>query len=134
MGCGFRLTGYGRPSAGKPCSLPRCPNEWQTGTGRCPYARRRIVFTTLHVLGGGTKDRLLCQMAADCCGLTVKAGPVEATALGNIMIQLKALGLLDSITQGRRLIAETEVIKTYTPSTQNYAEWNAAYDRFEPLL
>ena len=91
-------------------------------------------FTTLHVLGGGTKDRLLCQMTADCCGLTVKAGPVEATALGNIMIQLKALGLLDSITQGRRLIAETEVIKTYTPSTQNYAEWNAAYDRFKPLL
>ena len=91
-------------------------------------------FTTLHVLGGGTKDRLLCQMAADCCGLTVKAGPVEATALGNIMIQLKALGVLDSITQGRRLIAETEVIKTYTPSTQNYAEWNAAYDRFKPLL
>ena len=91
-------------------------------------------FTTLHVLGGGTKDRLLCQMTADCCGLTVKAGPVEATALGNIMIQLKALGLMDSITQGRRLIAETEVIKTYTPSTQNYAEWNAAYDRFKPLL
>lgn len=91
-------------------------------------------FTTLHVLGGGTKDRLLCQMTADCCGLTVKAGPVEATALGNIMIQLKALGFLDSITQGRRLIAETEVIKTYTPSTQNYAEWNAAYDRFKPLL
>lgn len=71
-------------------------------------------------------------MTADCCGLTVKAGPVEATALGNIMMQLKALGLLDSITQGRRLIAETEVIKTYTPSTQNYAEWNAAYDRFKP--
>ena len=91
-------------------------------------------FTTLHVLGGGTKDRLLCQMTADCCGLTVKAGPVEATALGNIMIQLKALGLLDSITQGRRLIAETEVIKTHTPSTQNYAEWNAAYDRFKTLL
>ena len=91
-------------------------------------------FTTLHVLGGGTKDRLLCQMTADCCGLTVKAAPVEATALGNIMIQLKALGLLDSITQGRRLIAETEVIKTYTPSTQNYAEWNAAYDRFKTLL
>ena len=85
-------------------------------------------------LGGGTKDRLLCQMTADCCGLTVKAGPVEATALGNIMIQLKALGLLDSITQGRRLIAETEVIKTYTPSTQNDAEWNAAYNRFKTLL
>ena len=50
------------------------------------------------------------------------------------MIQLKALGALDSITQGRRLIAETEVIKTYTPSTQNYAEWNAAYDRFKTLL
>ena len=107
--------------------LPPAIEQLSAVTGRA--------FTTLHVLGGGTKDRLLCQMTADCCGLTVKAGPVEATALGNIMIQLKALGLLDSITQGRRLIAdETEVIKTYTPSTQNYAEWNAAYDRFKPLL
>lgn len=91
-------------------------------------------FTVLHVLGGGTKDRLLCQMTADCCCLTVKAGPVEATALGNIIIQLKALGALDSIEQGRRLIAETETIKTYTPNTQNNAEWNAAYERFKKLL
>ena len=41
---------------------------------------------------------------------------------------------LSHISKGRRLIAETEVIKTYTPSTQNYAEWNAAYDRFKALL
>ena len=83
---------------------------------------------------GGDFEGELTDDGNFCCGLTVKAGPVEATALGNIMIQLKALGLLDSITQGRRLVAETEVIKTYTPSTQNYAEWNAAYDRFKPLL
>ena len=65
-------------------------------------------FSALHVLGGGTKDGLLCRMTAACTGIPVIAGPVEATALGNILIQLKALGQLESIAQGRELIARTE--------------------------
>ena len=70
-------------------------------------------FTALHILGGGTKDRLLCQMSANSTGLPVVAGPIEATALGNIIIQLVALGEIADIAAGRALIAETETLKNY---------------------
>lgn len=62
----------------------------------------------LHILGGGANAKLLCQMTADACHVTVKAGPVEATALGNIILQLQALGMLDNLEEGKALIARTE--------------------------
>ncbi|GIV80863.1 MAG: hypothetical protein KatS3mg051_0217 [Anaerolineae bacterium] len=76
----------------------------------------RLVFDTLqeltgrtlsrlHIVGGGTKNRLLCQMAADALGVPVYAGPVEATALGNAVVQLIALGELDNIGQARELLS-----------------------------
>ena len=89
-------------------------------------------FTTLHILGGGTKDGLLCRMTADSTGLRVVAGPVEATALGNIVIQLVALGTLPSIEAGRALIARTERLTEYTPA--NTAEWDSAYETYKMLL
>lgn len=81
-------------------------------------------FAALHVLGGGAKDGLLCRMTADATGLRTAAGPVEATALGNILIQLVALGMLPSIDAGRRLIAKTERVTEYLPG--DTAAWDAA--------
>ncbi len=69
----------------------------------------------LHIIGGGTKDALLSQLAADSTGLPVTAGPVEATALGNMIIQLSALGAIPDINAGRRLIAKSEKLKHYVP-------------------
>ena len=89
-------------------------------------------FSALHVLGGGTKDSLLCRMTAACTGIPVIAGPVEATALGNILIQLKALGQLESIAQGRELIARTEKVTRYEP--QDHASWEASYQTYETIL
>lgn len=89
-------------------------------------------FAALHVLGGGAKDGLLCRMTADATGLRTAAGPVEATALGNILIQLVALGMLPSIDAGRRLIAKTERVTEYLPG--DTAAWDAAYVRYEDLL
>lgn len=89
-------------------------------------------FSALHVLGGGTKDGLLCRMTAACTGIPVIAGPVEATALGNILIQLKALGQLESIAQGRELIARTEKVTRYEP--QDHASWEASYQTYETIL
>lgn len=69
------------------------------------YARRSIEEVTgrsygvIHMIGGGTKDRLLCQMAADACGCPVIAGPIEATATGNLAVQLIALGELSGINR-----------------------------------
>lgn len=89
-------------------------------------------FGTLHVLGGGAKDGLLCRMTADAAGLRVVAGPVEATALGNLMLQLCALGALPSLQEGRRLIARQEKLTEFLPQTS--AAWENAYQNYLTLL
>ena len=72
-------------------------------------------FDVLHLLGGGTKDAFLCQMTADILELPVIAGPVEATALGNIILQLQALGVLSDVNQGRALICKSQTVAQYSP-------------------
>lgn len=72
-------------------------------------------FKVLHIVGGGSQNDLLNQLAADATGMTVLAGPVEATALGNIMTQAITLGHLDSIAAGRALVRRTASIKTFMP-------------------
>ena len=89
-------------------------------------------YDAIHMIGGGTKDRLLCQMTADACRCDVVAGPVEATAMGNIAVQLIALGELDGLKAARRVIANSEQPKHYSP--QNPAVYDEAYGRFEKLL
>ena len=89
-------------------------------------------FTALHVLGGGTKDGLLCRMTARCTGLPVIAGPVEATALGNLLVQLTALGELPDLEAGRRIIARSEPLTRYDP--QENKAWNESYTRYRELL
>ncbi|OUP03556.1 rhamnulokinase [Anaerofilum sp. An201] len=89
-------------------------------------------FSSLHILGGGTKDGLLCRMTADCTGIPVIAGPVEATALGNILIQLVALGEVKDIEEGRALIAATEPVKRFAPSAQD--DWNRAYETYKTII
>ena len=59
---------------------------------------------TIHVVGGGTQNRLLCQAAADASGRRVVAGPVEATAIGNIMVQAVADGAIGSIAEAREVV------------------------------
>lgn len=85
-------------------------------------------FEVLHLLGGGTKDGFLCQMAADSLGVPVIAGPAEATALGNVILQLIALGDIKNIDEGRALIKEQEKLCQYNP--ENTAEWEKAYKNF----
>ncbi len=72
-------------------------------------------FKTLHIVGGGSQNELLCQLAADATGLTVQAGPVEATALGNALAQAMATGQIASLDEGRQLVAKTAQVRTYRP-------------------
>lgn len=88
-------------------------------------------FRSLHILGGGTKDGLLCRMTADCTGIPVIAGPVEATALGNIIIQLMALGEVKNIEEGRALVAASEPVKRFAPAVQD--GWNRAYETYKTI-
>ena len=91
-------------------------------------------YPKIYMVGGGIQSRLLCQMTADACRLMVKAGPVEATALGNILIQLKALHAIHDIDKGRRLIAVTEKITEYAPQNRKKDAWENAYHRFVTMM
>lgn len=86
------------------------------------------VFEVLHLMGGGTKDGFLCQLTSQSLGIPVIAGPVEATALGNIVLQLIALGEIKSISEGRKIIAETERVTTF--NELHTPDWDEAYKRF----
>jgi len=82
---------------------------------------------TIHIVGGGTRNRQLCQAAADACGRPVVAGPVEATAIGNIMMQAVAAGEVGSIAEAREVIRRSFPVETYEP--HNTAAWNEGYER-----
>lgn len=87
---------------------------------------------TVHIVGGGAQNRLLCQMAADACGSTVVAGPVEATAIGNVVMQAVALGDIGSVAEGRDVIRDSFGAETFEP--RETAPWNEAFARFEQLV
>lgn len=83
----------------------------------------------VHVVGGGARNALLCQLTADACGLPVLAGPVEATALGNVLVQARAAGVVDGdLAALRALLRETQRIVRYEPRGDE-AAWAAAQDR-----
>lgn len=85
----------------------------------------------IHLVGGGTQNKLLCQFAADATGRAVIAGPVEATAAGNVVMQAIAVGRVGSIEQGRELVRRSFETAVYEP--QASAQWNDAYGRFVNL-
>ncbi|MGD0899545.1 MAG: rhamnulokinase family protein [Thermoguttaceae bacterium] len=87
---------------------------------------------TIHIVGGGTKNRLLCQAAADASGRRVVAGPVEATAIGNIMVQAVSDGAVGSIAEARDVIRRSFEVDEYEP--RNTAAWDEAYPRFLKML
>lgn len=73
-------------------------------------------YRAIHMIGGGTKDSLLCQMTANACGCTVTAGPIEATVLGNIAMQLIANGQIRDVDEARQIIARSEKVLNYQPT------------------
>jgi rhamnulokinase len=87
---------------------------------------------TIHIVGGGSLNRLLCQMTADCCNRRVVAGPVEATAIGNVMLQAVTDGAVATIAEAREVIRHSFSVQQYLP--QNNWPWNGAYERFTQLV
>lgn len=85
-------------------------------------------YNTLHIVGGGVKDTLLCRLTADVCGKTVVAGPVEATVFGNLILQLLASGELYTLEEAREVIRHSDKVNTFTPSSG--AEIDCAYEAF----
>ena len=95
---------------------------------------RRITgrpLPVIRVVGGGSQNSLLCQWTADACECSVVAGPVEASALGNVMMQAVATGHLASVREGRRAIARSVTCREYSPQGGN--PWQQTYLRFQHL-
>lgn len=86
----------------------------------------------LHIIGGGSKNALLNQMTANAIGRPVLAGPAEATATGNAIVQLIAIGELRDVAEARAMLSESTELVLYEPI--NTAAWDANYERFRALL
>jgi rhamnulokinase len=71
----------------------------------------------INIVGGGSSNQLLNQLTADETGIPVVAGPVEATVLGNLIIQMMSAGLIATLEEGRELIARSIERKTFTPAS-----------------
>lgn len=89
-------------------------------------------YPVIHVIGGGTKDGLLCQMTANSCDRTVKAGPIEATVMGNVAVQLMSDGSVENIGQARKIVAESSELKTFEPKDTD--KWAEAYEDFLKII
>jgi rhamnulokinase len=86
----------------------------------------------VHIIGGGTQNRLLNQLAADAMQRTVVAGPVEATACGNLLMQAIALGQLGSLEDARDVVRRTFTPELYQPGPQE--AWEVGYARLIDLM
>ncbi len=115
------LEAAGRPVPGDRPGLVRCildslaAEYARTIDDAARLAGRSI--EVIHVVGGGSQNALLCQLTADATGRTVVAGPVEATAIGNILVQARTLGLVDGgLDELRAIVRDSEHLQRYEPA------------------
>ncbi len=91
-------------------------------------------YSVINMIGGGTKDELLCQFTANGTGREVHAGPIEATATGNILMQAYAAGEIADIYEARQVVRNSFEIKKYAPDMSDTEGWARAYERFCKLI
>ncbi len=113
------------------CALESLALKYRSVLEKLEQLRGKPV-DVLHIVGGGVQNTLLCQFTANATGKPVIAGPVEATAIGNIMMQAIATGDISSIAEGRELVNQSFEVVTYEP--QDTEQWNEIYERFQTLL
>ena len=116
--------------------IMRCIYESLAMKYRLPFEKLRECterdYPVIHVIGGGTKDGLLCQMTANSCDRTVKAGPIEATVMGNVAVQLMSDGSVKNIGQARKIVADSSELKTFEPKDTD--KWAEAYEDFLKII
>lgn len=88
-------------------------------------------YPVIHIIGGGTQNKLLNQLAASATRKTVIAGPVEATAIGNILVQAMAMGEISSLAESRAIVKNSLEVETYEP--RETSAWDEAFARYQEL-
>jgi rhamnulokinase len=140
-----------------PGDMPRRINKYLKETGQDPIrAKGQIIRTileslvmkyrsvmeaiedasgnkieVLHIVGGGIQNELLCQFTANALGKKVITGPIEATASGNVLMQARATGQIESLEQAREIIRNSFELKEYEP--QDVSRWDKQYDKVRKL-
>ena len=89
-------------------------------------------YNRINMLGGGIKDKLLCQLTADACGCEVLAGPTEATVMGNIAVVYYALGEIEDFKSVRQVVINSTDLKQYLPT--NSEAWDKAYEDYKKII
>ena len=89
-------------------------------------------YKTMYMVGGGIQSKLLCQMTANACNINVSAGPVEATVLGNILVQLMATNEIKDLKEARTIIKNSQEIDYYNPI--NLSLWEEKYEEFKEII
>jgi rhamnulokinase len=120
-----------RPPQGKGemvrCALESLALKYRWGLEKLEQMMGRRL-DVIHIVGGGSQNELLCQLTADATQRTVVAGPVEATAAGNVLMQMLAGGRIASLDEGREMVRRSFELGSYEPSP--VAGWDEAYGRF----
>lgn len=112
------------------CVIESLALKYRMVAGELERVRGRKL-DTIHVVGGGCRNRLLNRLTADCSGKTVLAGPAEATSIGNILCQLIARGEVKDLGEARRLVWESFPVEVYEP--ENTGAWDDAHHQFSKL-
>ena len=152
--------GFIDPAAGiflKPNNMPEAINEFLLKTGQgeikdhfsivrvilesLAFKYREVIeilqnltnkdINVLHIIGGGSKNDLLNQMTADSTGLKIIAGPTEATALGNILVQAKAKGIISTLEEAREIVRNSFELKEFIQT--NKENWDTAYNEYKNI-
>jgi rhamnulokinase len=126
----------GQPIPSTPSEFARCTLE------SLSLAYREVVddlekitgrtLSTIHVVGGGSLNQSLCQMTADACGREVIAGPVEAAALGNAILQAVATGHIGNLGEGQSALRQSVNCRSYAPVPGH--AWSEGYERYKSLV
>jgi rhamnulokinase len=126
----------GQPGPVEPGAVVRCALESLALRYRWVLERLEELIghrlDVIHVVGGGCHNGLLCQFTADACNRPVHAGPVEATAIGNVLVQAIGLGLLGSLADAREVVRRSFEVRIYEP--QKPERWEGPYQRFLRFL
>jgi rhamnulokinase len=129
-------TRTGQPAPQEPGAVIRCALESLALKYRWVLERLEELLghriATIHIVGGGSQNALLNQLTADACNRAVVAGPVEATALGNLLVQALGLGLVGSLAEARAVVRKSFPVQRHEPKEPG--RWAEAYGRFLKLL
>lgn len=88
-------------------------------------------YEEIHIIGGGSKNKLLCQFTADALNIPVIAGPIEATAIGNALCQMIAIGKISDLSQAKDIVRKQQDVIFYEPMQKQ--DWNNAYIKYKTL-